>query len=76
MTRTFHVEITFNRTIEVKLNDCDYSEDEDIEDVAQEVALESAWRSECTIDEDYTVETVKEIASESPTEKPILEADF
>ncbi len=76
MTRTFHVEITANRTIEVKLNDCDYSEDEDILDVAQEVAVESLWRGECTIDEDYTVETVKEIEPQPPTEKRILEADF
>jgi hypothetical protein len=62
-SRKFHVEITMTKTVEVEITDDMMSEDEDIEEVAQEVALMDFGDSSKTFDEDYEVESVREVTA-------------
>jgi hypothetical protein len=61
--RKFHVEITFNKTVEVEITDGMMSGDEDIEEVAQEIALMNSHDSRFVIDDDYQIETVREVTA-------------
>jgi hypothetical protein len=58
--RKFHVEITMTKTIEVEITADMMSDDEDIEEVAQEVALMHFGDSAYVYEDDYQVETVRE----------------
>lgn len=63
MTRTFHVEITFRKTVAVQVAPGDIPEDEDEQDWVIEEALLSSTDSRRIVDEDYEIDTVREIGA-------------
>lgn len=58
--RIFHVEITYRKTIEVKVAPGDIPEDEDVQEWVIEEALQNSHDERCVVDDDYEIETVRE----------------
>jgi hypothetical protein len=59
--RTFHVEVAMTKWIEVKVDDGDFEDAAELEEFVETDALENFGNSERIVEDDYQIETVKEI---------------